>query len=107
MTHRVTAVSHPSLFEAFETISHDSGGKAGWHSYFVPHAWRPKVAAADAALSTLSPDEMQTFCIGEQTESGAIAARSPELKAAHDLLNAFFDNPDWPHPFDEDGVPRS
>ena len=36
---KLTSVSHPLLHKCFETISHDSGGRAGHQWYDVPRAW--------------------------------------------------------------------
>lgn len=89
----VTKDSHLKLYEAFEAISHDRGAGAGHETYSVPKEWADKINAASAALATLSPEEFETFCIGEQREADKIAKRNGDLFAAHALLNSFFE--DW------------
>lgn len=86
----VTKGSHPHLFEAFDSISHDSGGCCH-DNYRVPARHLARLAEAEAALATLSKDDLETFCIGEQSEMETIRQRSPELGRTHDLLCAFFD----------------
>lgn len=89
----VTQHSHSKLFEAFETISHDCGFEAGHLNYAVPEEWTAHLKTADNALATLSNEELQEFCIGEQSNQNKIAERSKELYCTHKMLWAFFD--DW------------
>jgi hypothetical protein len=87
----VTSQSHPLLYSAFESISHDSGGGAGHPYHRVPARFVDGVEVAESALATLNPDEFETFCIGDQCVADVIAKRSPDLQRTHDFLNTFFD----------------
>ena len=89
----ITSTSHPHLYEAFETISHDGGGGAGHASYSVPRVWTPYLDTVDKALSALTEEELSTFCTGEETDMGEIARRSHDLRLSSILLNSFFE--DW------------
>lgn len=93
MKARVTKSSHPTIFEAFETISHDCGARAGHSFYEVPAPWSSRLAEFETALYPLGEDELHTFCIGEQDEMIAIMAEY-KLDAACDFLTAFFES-DW------------
>ncbi|MCG5241358.1 hypothetical protein ACIU1J_27460 [Azospirillum doebereinerae] len=88
-TTTITATSHPTLFEACETISHDAGAQAGWPSHTVPAG---DLDAIEAALATLTADELDEFCVGDADEMEITAARSPGLSEAHQLLGEFFEN---------------
>jgi len=50
-----------------------------------------ELQAIDDALSELSTDEFETLCIGEATEAEAIAARSPALTRADQIMLYVFD----------------
>lgn len=89
----VTAATFPRLHDAFETISHDSGGSAGHDSYFVPAAWAAWLPSIEKTLAGMDPTERdEGFVMGEGSEVEALVHRRPELAPAHRLLNAFFDD---------------
>ncbi|MFZ3008550.1 MAG: hypothetical protein WA047_20495 [Phenylobacterium sp.] len=93
----VTGENFPKLYEALETISHDSGRSAGHASYWLPAGWRPELEGIEAALLTLTGEtvegpEFETFTIGECSVMEEIASRSPELGRASVLLNEFFED---------------
>ena len=88
----VTADGFPALHKAFEIVSHDGGAGCGYPDYAVPDHHRMQLGAIETALSELSDDDLETFCIGEQTEQLAIRDRdggTPALAWAHDLLGKF------------------
>lgn len=85
----ITATSHPALFRACEIVSHDAGAQAGWSSHTVPAG---DLATIEAELAELSPDELETFCIGDEDEREDLMVRRPGLVAACELLNDFFDD---------------
>lgn len=89
----VTEASHPTLFECFETISHDCGSGAGHTNYSVPPEWAPHLQNLEEAIKPLSAEEVQTFCIGCETEVAVIAARSEILTTAGKMLTCFW--ADW------------
>ena len=89
----ITKVSHPTLFAAFELISHDSGRQAGHRNYAVPDHYAPFLATMEAQLAPLRRDadlDFETLCIGEGTESELIVARY-ELTHIDELLQRFFE----------------
>ena len=89
---RITALSHPTLFRAFETISHDCGRQAGHEVYTVPHPWDAVVPVADTALASLSASDFETVCIGETTEAEEIIHNSTlDMEMVGELLDAFFE----------------
>lgn len=90
---RITASSHPAIFECLETISHDMGASAGHASYVVADGWVGKLAIAEDALSGLSKGERETLAIGEIEDAREIYRGSPGLQVSYGLLCAFFN--DW------------
>ncbi len=100
---RVTAQSHPLVFEALETISADSGYECGREVYALPADWAERIAQSETALAILiDSTDRDDFVCGEESDTRAILDRHPELTVAHDLLNAFFDGEDKIHgPLDD------
>ena len=88
---RVTKENYQFVFDVLEMVSHDSGSGAGRPSYGIPPRWVDRLPLMNIALESLTLEERETFAIGEQTESEAIAARSPWLGDAHQMLDEFFD----------------
>jgi hypothetical protein len=86
----VTQASHPRLFKAFETISHDRGSGAGHSNYYVPPRWEGHLAQVEQQLTTLNDDELETFSIGERDEAKPLTVK---LSEANTLLESFFN--DW------------
>lgn len=95
----VTAESHPTLYRALDMLSHDLGLGAGWTSYPIPDHWWTLADLIDASLFALSETDLQTFCIGDDAEMSAIAARSITLQVAHVMLDQFASDQYWPHPY--------
>lgn len=90
----VTEVAYPKLFDALETISHDSGKRACWMAYSVPMAYANQLAVYEQQLAAVSAADRQTFCIGEESEAAAIRDRY-RLQCLHTFLGEFFES-DWP-----------
>ena len=89
----VTASTFPTLHDAFEAISHDSGASAGHDSYFVPAVWAYWLPSIEKTMAAMDPAERDDgFVLGESSEVEALVRRRPELAPAHRLLNAFFDD---------------
>jgi len=96
----VTPESHPTIYKALDMISHDMGHGAGWTSYPIPDSWWKHIAAIEAALLTLSPDDFETFCIGDDKAMLEIANRSTHLYLSSMMFDAFASEVDyWPHPY--------
>lgn len=90
----IDQVSHPKLYHAFEVISHDSGAGAGHTNYCVPADESARVATAEAQLTPLTDDEIETLSIGEAEEMDALVAKHG-LADTHALFNEFFEG-GWP-----------
>jgi hypothetical protein len=87
----ITAKSHPHIFEAFETISHDAGYGAGHETYSVPPEYGPsRLSYYEGVLSLMTSDELQDFCIG-----GDDSPIQDDFPITSMFLNHFFD--DWEH----------
>lgn len=82
--------------EAFRLIVADNGGMVMDEDVFiVPAEYRGLIDDAEAALGTLSPEDFETFCCGEDTAKQAVlAGGGPALQKADELLEAFFED-DW------------
>lgn len=92
----VTMTSHPKLFGAFDVIRRDCGGANRYEPektrYRVPYPWSASIDASEAALSRLSADDLETFCIGDQDEALELCRHDTALRVTHDMLNAYFDS---------------
>lgn len=89
----ITEQSHPTLFKAFELISHDCGRQAGHTNYCVPDHYDALLPLAEQVLAGLlkhSAEEFETLCIGEQSESQAIVQKYGLLRT-DELLQRFFE----------------
>ena len=88
----VTEKSHPLVFETLETISHDVGAGAGHDTYAIPEPWCLNLSVYEAWLRLLTPENQETFCIGEESEAKALIQGSMYLQVTHDFLTAFFND---------------
>ena len=89
----ITAKSHPTLFAAFELISHDCGRQAGHQNYAVPVEYQSRLPGIEHNLARLLADadsDFECLCIGEQTESRQIVA-DYKLDVTDELLQRFFE----------------
>lgn len=89
--HKITAATHPLLFEAMDAITHDGGGGCHEH-YNVPAGWVEALQRMEAVLGRLSEDERQVIAIGEESEQEELVAEFDGLGVAHRLLAAFFED---------------
>lgn len=89
--HSLTEASHPLLFEAMDTITHDSGGGCHEH-YNVPPGWVEALPRMEILLGRLSEEQQQTIAIGECSEQDALVREFDGLGTAHRFLNAFFED---------------
>lgn len=92
---RVTAQSHPLLFECFEDVAHDSGRRAGHKAYDVPEQYDGWVDDAERGLATLTKEERNDLAIGEHDTMEELRRRSPDLDKVHQLMEAFFEDAEW------------
>lgn len=86
----ITKESHPTLFLAFEAISHDCGRQAGHRNYVVPDSYAQLLTVIEPLLVSLTPEEFSTLCIGEETEKAAIVERYGLIQT-DELLQRFFE----------------
>jgi hypothetical protein len=95
--YHLSRVSAPTIFKAFETIELDSGeltsflDKNNRKRYNVPDHWVPHLVRIEWALRELPPSELETLCVGEDSEQRLIKFRSMELHMAYCFLADFFD----------------
>jgi len=88
---RITADTHPRLFEAMDAITHDGGGGCHRH-YNVPAGWAEALPRMEAVLGRLTPEQRETVAIGECSEQEAVVREFDGLAVAHRFLNAFFED---------------
>ena len=84
----ITASNFPTIFAAFEMISHDGGRQAGHQNYAVPLEYEKNLPVIDHALRMLTEVELNVLCIGEQSEAAAIVDRYG-LRTSDELLQRF------------------
>lgn len=89
VTRRVTAKTHPSLFKALLEIDYDHGAVNRYEPERkfcdVPEPWLEHIGLADAEISKLTPEQLETLCCGDEDEAKALVT-----PYTHDLLNAYF-----------------
>ena len=90
---RITRDQLPSVYDALDIISHDTGAKSGWHWYEVPTPYVQSLPVWEEKLSRLGMWERQRFCIGEFEEQDAMM-RDIVGEQLHAFLNEFC-NSDW------------
>lgn len=86
----ITSDNFPVLFRAFETISHDCGRQAGHKNYAVPMSYEKDLPTINEFLRRLTNEQLETLCIGEQTEAQKLLTNAG-LKMADELLQRFFE----------------
>jgi hypothetical protein len=85
----ITKTTHPCLFAAMEHIT-----GANQESYVILEPWDTVAADIEVALTQLTPEELETFAIGEETEMMAVIGEKYDLTTAHVFLNEFFEGLD-------------
>jgi hypothetical protein len=90
----VTQSSHPRLWTALEHVLYDNDMVNRYRS--MPNAIEldctlAEANRAEAALSVLSDDELETFAIGEVEDQVDLSEKHMDLGLASDLLNNFFE----------------
>lgn len=89
----VTKESHPSLFKAFETISHDCGRQAGHTNYAVPLVYEDKLSQFESQLAKLlekADSDFECLCTGDSDECRQII-KDYHLEVVDELLQRFFE----------------
>lgn len=89
----VTKDNYPTLFQAFELISHDCGRRAGHTNYAVPLAYQGDVLRYDWQLAKLhadNADDFILFCIGAE-ENKERLVQAHDLGECDGLLQRFFE----------------
>ena len=84
---KLTKKNYPNLYAAFEIVSHDVDVSG---PFMIPDQLSKELPAMEEALSNLSPEDLETFCIGEQTDQEAILKRHPALAEVNSLISAHF-----------------
>lgn len=92
----VNETNFPKVNEAFENIISDQGA---YHLFpkwkHVPAKYVDSLPTAEAYFASLDEGDLEEFTIGEQTFADTECETKPEAQVARDLLDAFFDGPDW------------
>lgn len=89
----ITAESYPSIFKAFETISHDSGNQAGHVNYAIPLSWEKQLPFIEHNLSQLllnADGDFECLCIGDEDDRTRIV-KDYKLEITDKLLQEFFE----------------
>lgn len=89
----VTKDNYPSIFKAFEIISHDCGRQAGHTNYAVPLTYEKDLPIVEASLKVLietADSDFEALCIGEELERKAIV-EGYQLGITDNLLQKFFE----------------
>ncbi len=90
----ITSESHPAIFKAFETISHDNGNQAGHTNYVVSLKWKDDLDGIEKTLATMLRDADSDFdclCIGDELERQSIVKSDPGMEVVDNLLQEFFE----------------
>lgn len=89
----VTKGNFPTIFKAFELISHDCGRQVGHINYAVPMVWEKSLHTVENCLKHLYDKvyvDFETLCIGEQSEAQDIVSQY-KIELADGLLQRFFE----------------
>lgn len=89
----ITKGNFPTIFKAFELVSHDCGRQAGHINYAVPMGWENSLHTIENRLKHLletADSDFETLCIGEQSEAKDIVSQY-KLELADGLLQRFFE----------------
>ena len=84
---KLTKKSYPTLLAAFEIVSHDVDVS---RPFMIPNQLLKELPTMEEALSALNPEDLETFCIGEQLDQEALLKHNPALAKASNLINAHF-----------------
>lgn len=87
----ITSATHPLLFEAMDTITHDGGGGCHKH-YNLPPDWVGALDRMEKLLGRLSQEQREVIAIGECSEQEQLVHEFEGLEVTHLFLNAFFED---------------
>jgi hypothetical protein len=89
----VTVTNYPTIFKAFELISHDSGRQAGHENYAVPKSWLSVINEIERDLTNLLQDadsDFECLCTGDDEDRNRVV-HGYRLTLADKLLQQFFE----------------
>ena len=89
----VTANNFPTVFKAFELISHDCGRQAGHVNYAVPRTWWSVIQEIERDLAKILEDadsDFECLCTGDEDERQRIVT-DYRITLADKLLQEFFE----------------
>lgn len=89
--HSITSATYPLLFEAIDTITHDSGGGCHKH-YNIPPGWVEALDRMEMVIGRLSTEQREVIAIGEGSEQEHLVEECEGLQTVHYFLCAFFDD---------------
>lgn len=83
---------YPTLTQAYLIVRHDMGAinRLEPTTVLPNYNSRPLLEAAEQELKQLTPEELETFCIGENSEAAELLYKY-NLVISNNLLNEWFD----------------
>lgn len=87
----VTRSSHPVLFEALETLSHDSGSGAGRPEYRVPPWYQSLLPWMDESLAAMKAEVRYAFVLPVNDQVAKVAQAEPGAAIVNAFLGDFLD----------------
>lgn len=84
---KLTDRNYPTLLQAFQIVSHDCDVNG---PFYLPADLASELPGYEKALSSLNPEDLETFCIGEERDQKRIARRNPILQEISEVINAHF-----------------
>jgi len=91
-TYRVNTAYTPAIFNAFQIITSDSGAGVEWFEIHrtVPARHADQIYKYERWLRALDFGDLQTFCIGEETEQKALRDARPGGEDVAKFLTDFW-----------------
>ena len=84
--------SHPHTVNALQLVDADNGSQMT-DSYLIPSDWAVLLPDIEKFFAGLTDEEMETMCMGEETDRQSIIKSHLNGDVANDFLTAYFD--DW------------
>jgi|SRR5688572_16733551 len=89
----ITKDNYPTIFKAFELISHDRGSGAGHINYTVPASYSEDLGFIEYNLKSIlenADDDFTCLCIGDIDEAAKIV-EAYKIHITDKFLTAFFE----------------
>ena len=89
----ITIENYPTLFKAFEMISHDAGNGAGHKNYSISLKWKEVIEVVEYNLKVMlesADSDFECLCIGDEDDRNRIV-REYKIEVTDKLLQDFFE----------------